>query len=407
MAASWLPDLRAGSVFVSPTSIVAGAGASRQAGDLVRGRLRAPEGTVLVVADDVVLNSELADPALESLVTAGYRTEIIHGLGSEPNSEVIDRAAGTSRGAGALAVVGIGGGSVLDSAKLLALLLRNPGSVAQWVGAVEPQAGVAPLLLMPTTCGTGSEATRIAMVTVDGAKRASSCASFIPDTVVIDQNLVASLPSGVVASTGMDALAHAAESLMSTARSPMSAHHALRAIELLTGNLELATRGDSDSLASCLWASHLAGQALNAGVVLGHSHAYSLAYECPMPHGTACALVLPYCIAYNAGLDDGLARALALSLTSGSSASLRAAAATVKDLTARIGLPTTLDEAGVAPGTEESLAERCVTEYPRPTNPEPLHVGRLTALARAMRSGDLDTAFAAGRQCSASRSVPK
>jgi alcohol dehydrogenase len=341
----------------------------------------------------MVLDSGLADLALESLISVGYRTEIIHGLGSEPTAEVLDWAAETARGAEAQAVVGIGGGSVLDSAKLLALLLRNPGSVAQWTGTVEPPAGVAPLLLMPTTCGTGSEATRIAMVTVNGAKRASSCASFIPDTVVIDPDLVVSLPRDVVASTGMDALAHAAESLMSTARSPMSAHHALRAIELLTSALEHATQGDSDSLASCLWASHLAGQALNAGVVLGHSLAYCLAYVRPMPHGTSCALALPYCIAYNAGLEDGLASALALSLTSGASTSLRAAAEAVRDLAARIGLPTTLDEAGVAPGTEKLIAERCVTEYPRPTNPEPLHTGRLTALAVAMRSGDLDAAF--------------
>ena len=315
-----------------------------------------------------------ADPALESLVTACYyRTEIIHGLGSEPNSEVIDRAAGTSRGAGALAVVGIGGGSVLDSAKLLALLLRNPGSVAQWVGAVEPQAGVAPLLLMPTTCGTGSEATRIAMVTVDGAKRASSCPSFIPDTVVIDQNLVASLPSGVVASTGMDALAHAAESLMSTACSPMSAHHALRAIELLTGSLEPATRGDSDGLASCLWASHVAGQALNAGVVLGHSLAYCLAYECRCrtgPRARAGLAILHRLQRRTRGWPGMRARAQPdlrhqrqppRGWPSRSGISQR-----------RIGLPTTLDEAGVAPDIEESLAERCVTEYPRPTNPEPL-----------------------------------
>lgn len=395
MRPAWLPDLHGEAEFYAPAAIVSGRGSSGRAGQLVRTRLGVDSGTALVVADDIVLDSGLANSALNSLEAAGFETVLIRGLGPEPSANAIDSAGETARTAGARCVIGIGGGSVLDSAKLLALLLRNPGSVADWVGVVEPAAGVAPLLLMPTTCGTGSEATRIAMVTVDGAKRASSCVSFIPDTVIIDPELVATLPPSVIAATGMDALAHAVESLMSTTCSPMTAHHAFRAIELLVSGLEPAVGGDRAALASCLWAAHLAGQALNAGVVLGHSLAYCLAYEQPMPHGTACALALPYCIAYNADLDDELGRSLALALTSGRSDDLRTAATTVKDLAARLDLPTTLDEARIAPGAEREIVQRCVTEYPRPTNPVPFDASALSRLAEAMRTGDLRAAFAA------------
>jgi alcohol dehydrogenase len=96
----------------------------------------------------------------------------------------------------------------------------------------------------------------------------------------------------------------------------VSAHHSLRAVELLVGNLENAYNGDKDALANVLWASHIAGQSLEAGVVLGHSLAYSLAHEQPMPHGVSCAIALPYCIAYNQNLESGLASLLARTLTS-------------------------------------------------------------------------------------------
>jgi alcohol dehydrogenase class IV len=389
----WWPDTARGAEFLSPSLVVSGRGSTANVAEILKRRFDLEKGTILVAVDDIVLSAGLAAPLLDALDSAGYTTVLSQGYGSEPTDLVIDAAAEKARAAGAELVIGIGGGSVLDSSKILALLLRNGGCSSDWLGAVEPPS-VAPLLLVPTTCGTGAEATRIAMVTVDGAKRASSCALYVPSVVVIDPDLVASLPPFVIAATAMDALSHAVESLMSTTCSPLTAHHALTAIQLLIENIEDAVGGDQDALARCLWGSHLAGQALNAGVLVGHSLAYCIAWAKPMPHGVSCALALPYCLAYNRNLDSQLAQTLASTLTGGDSSDLKNAAVAVMALAHRLGLPTTLDEAQVPADTEAEMAARCVAEYPRPTNPEPLAESALDELLVAMRTGNLDAAFA-------------
>jgi alcohol dehydrogenase class IV len=394
MASTWWPDTTVSGEFLAPSVIVSGGGSLIQAPAILANHLGISMGCILIAADDIVVANGMVSPLLSALKSAGFTVVLTSGFGSEPSSEVIDSHIAQAREAQAVAVIGVGGGSVLDSAKLIALLLKNAGGSADWLGPVNPPHGVAPLLLVPTTCGTGSEATRIAMLTVGGTKRASSCAKYIPDAVIIDPELVASLPPFVIASTGMDALAHAVESLMSTAHSPMTAHHSFRAIELLMGNIEAAYTGDKTALAQCLWASHLAGQSLNAGVALGHSLAYCLAFEHPMAHGTSCALALTYCLAYNQHLPNGLGEALAQALTEGKSSSLRVAAQAVMDLCVRLGLPTTLKDVSIPVEAEQRMAARCVVEYPRPTNPVPLVEAHLEALLGAMREGNLDAAFA-------------
>lgn len=394
MSQTWWPTTTSHSVFLSPSTVVGGAGAAKEMAGILADHLGIRSGSILLAADDAVVAAGLIQPIAEKLSAQGYAVHVRSGFGAEPSSEVIDAIANEAREIRIDAVVGVGGGSVLDSSKLVALLLRNEGTSAGWTGVVEPKHRVAPLVLVPTTCGTGSEATRIAMVTVDGNKRASSCAQYVPSVAVIDPELVASLPKSVIAATGMDALAHAVEALMSSTASPLSAHHSLRAIELLVRNLENAYSGDTDALANVLWASHIAGQSLNAGVVLGHSLAYCLAHTQPMPHGVSCAVALPYCIAYNQNLDSELALRLALTLTDGRSDDLKTAAQDVAALSGRMGLPRTLAEARVVPQAIPEMARLCVADYPRPTNPEPFDEKLLAQLFGSMETGDLDLAFA-------------
>jgi alcohol dehydrogenase class IV len=389
MVENWWPNVDSGAEFLAPSVIFSGRGSSGKVSAILKKHLQIPIGPILVAADDAVLKAGLLENLLQDLDAGGYEVVLTSGFGAEPSNEILDAAAVTARAAKAEAVIGVGGGSVLDSSKVLSLLMRNEGGAADWLGVVDPPNGVVPLVLIPTTCGTGSEATRIAMVTVDGAKRASSCTKYLPSVAVLDPDLVAALPRSIVASTGMDALAHAVESVMSTISSPMSVHHALRSITLLVDNLERAVEGDAEARANCLWASHLAGQALNAGVVLGHSLAYCVVHEAPMPHGTSCALALPYCIAYNQNIEPKRARALVLAITDGASTEMTVAAQHVMDLASRLGLPVTLDAADV----EADMARLCVTNYPRPTNPEPLDEAKLTELLKAMRNGDLHAAF--------------
>ncbi len=232
------------------------------------------------------------------------------------------------------------------------------------------------------------------MITIDGEKRVSSCRSFVPELVVLDPGFVDGLPASVKGSTGMDALAHATESVMSTTSSPITELHAFEAIRIIVADLPAAYDGDIEATGRVQWAAYLAGLALNAGVVLGHSLAYAINHEKPLPHGTTCAVALPYCIAYNQHLEPRLATALARALTQGASEDLKFAAETVKALAQRVGQPTDLEEAGVPAGTEDAMATRCVEVYPRPTNPEPMDKARVRNLIDAMRAGDLRLAFA-------------
>ncbi|AVT37784.1 iron-containing alcohol dehydrogenase family protein [Plantactinospora sp. BB1] len=397
METVFLPASGATAEFVSPATVVSGRGSSALVARVLSSRLHLPDGaSVLVAVDDVVAGAGLLGSMLDAL-NAGYRVTVVGGFGAEPDDDRIDRAAARAREVRADVVVAVGGGSVLDAAKMVALLLRNDGGAADWLGPVAPPGGVAPLVMVPTTCGTGSEATRAAMVTVAGAKRISATPGYVGTAVVLDPALLDGLPGRIVAITGMDALSHAAESLMSTDRSPMTVHHARAAIALLVGNLEAACHGDVEARAACLWASHLSGQALNAGVLLGHSLAYCVAHERSVPHGVSSGLALPYCIAFNAGgLEPDCARTLARALSSGRGDDLLDAAEAVRALLGRLELPGTLAELGIGAEADDRIAQRCAAEYPRANNPTPMTVDALRRLVPAMRTGDLGAAFAAG-----------
>ena len=397
METMWFPTDGAVAQFIAPGTVVSGRGSAARVASVLSSRLRLARGaSVFVAVDDAVAGMGLLDDMLEEL-RASYRVTVGGGFGAEPDDACIDRAARSAREAQAQVVVAAGGGSVMDAAKVVALLLRNSGAAADWLGAVNPPGGVAPLVMVPSTCGTGSEATRAAMVTVGGAKRISATPDYVATAVVLDPALLDRLPDRLVAITGMDALSHAAESLMSTDRSPLTVHHATQAIALLVGNLEAASKGDAQARAACLWAAHLAGQALNAGVLLGHSLAYCIAHEQPAPHGVTSGLALPYCIAYNASaLEPGCARTLAQALTSGYGSDLVDAAQGVQALLRRLGLPVTLADLRIGEDADERIARRCATEYPRSNNPAPMTVDALRPLVSTMRSGDLAAAFARG-----------
>jgi alcohol dehydrogenase class IV len=371
-----------------------GRGSAAALGEGLRAILSVPPGQVLLAVDPAIEGSGILDNVLASLRDAGYTALVLTDFGPELHDDQVDAAARKAREAQVGAVVGVGGGSVLDAAKMIALLVTNEGASRDWLGLVEPEHPRSPLVLMPTTIGTGAEVTRISMITIDGEKRVSSSRSFVPELVVLDPCFVDGLPASVKGSTGMDALAHATESVMSTTRSPITELHAFEAIRIIVADLAAAYDGDIEATGRVQWAAYLAGLALNAGVVLGHSLAYAINHEKPLPHGTTCAVALPYCIAYNQHLEPRLATALARALTQGSSDDLQVAAEAVKALAHRVGQPTDLQEAGVPAGTEGAMATRCVEVYPRPTNPEPMDQRRVRNLIDTMRAGDLRLAFA-------------
>jgi|SRR5690606_3030781 len=392
---TWL-NPKSTSTFRTPGKLVMGRGAVREVPALLRDELRVADGaTVFLLTDRIV--GELAEfgELRSAVAAAGY--DVVFGAvsGPEPDSVEVDRLVAIARSASADVVVGVGGGSVLDAAKLIAFLTRNTGSSADAVGPTTWPVARPPLVLIPTTCGTGSEVTPYAMVTVDGHKRASASPEYVPDAAVLDPSLLDSLPPAVLAATGMDALSHATESLLSTLRSPMSDLCATAAIGMVTRWIEPAVNGDLDARATMLWASHLAGMSLNAGVIIGHSLAYCFAHESPTPmaHGVSCALALPLCLAYNRSVDPERASLVAGTITNRPDAGLLDAAEVIRGLTERLGLPTTLVDAGIPDERYEEIAATCVNDYPRPGNPIPMERDRVLQVLRTMGHGELAAAF--------------
>lgn len=381
--------------FLAPTATWAGRGSLTSLADGLLAARAGALGSVLVAVDRALLEHASLRETLDQLRSSGVETlEVVSDFGPELTSEQVDAAARRAREIGATAVVGIGGGSVLDAAKMIALLATNEGTSADWFGVVEPTTPRPVLALVPTTVGTGAEVTRISMITDGGEKRIASSRSFVPDLVVLDADLVAGLPPHVVAATGLDALAHAAESVMSTSSTPITEHNALGAISIVMADLAAAYGGDADATGRLLVAAYLAGLALNSGVVLGHSLGYAINHEKPMAHGTTTGLALPYTLAYNQHLEPRKRALLASALTGGRTQDLREAATDVVGLIRTIEQPASLDEAGLPPGVEDEMARRTVDLYPRPTNPEPMDTARVRLLLDAMRAGDLDRAFA-------------
>jgi alcohol dehydrogenase class IV len=382
--------------YLAPRQVLAGRDCSRGVGTELLAAGIAP-GRVLVVADRLVAAHGLLGPLASTLTTAGFSVDVFDGIAGEPDEAVANAAAGMARSAHSVAVIGVGGGSALDVAKLAALLATNEGTVRDWLGVVSPACVVAPLVLVPTTTGTGSEATRIAMVTVDGSKRAVSCSQFVPLIAVLDEAFVDDLPPAVIAATGMDAMAHAVESMLSTTRNPLTLAVATQALEILRDSLEeAATPRPGAARGRVLYAAHLAGLALNAGVVLGHSLAYAIARDRPMSHGTSCAIALPYCLAYNRAIPPELEQHISQALTGERTSSLRSAAESVMSLCRRLGLPDSLASAGIELGALEAIAAGAVREYPRPNNPVPLDEAAVHAVLARMHAGDVDAGWGSG-----------
>jgi alcohol dehydrogenase len=289
--------------FSLPTRVIYGIGVIDQLHDAVAhyGRRRA-----LLVTDAILVQAGLAER-----VMAGFRKTAIEIAGVydqvPPNSTIrtVEDCAALGREHGCDLIIGLGGGSVLDTAKVANILLVKGGRVQEHMGAyLLGQTRLLPLFLIPTTAGTGSEATKVAVIADPDhdVKLPFAETQFLPDLAILDPELTRTLPPKLTAMTGMDALTHAIEAYVDKEWSPASDGLALQAIRLIRDNLLLAcARPDNlEARGAMLVASCLAGIAFShsmVGMAHGISHALGGVYH--IPHGLANALVLPEVMAYN------------------------------------------------------------------------------------------------------------
>lgn len=259
---------------------------------------------VLVVCDPGIVKLGFAAKACAALEAAGCNVAVFDEVVADPPAAVVEQAVAQGRAFEADGVLGLGGGSSLDAAKLVALLINSEQPLEALYGTDKAQGKRLPLVLMPTTAGTGSEVTWVSVITdAQQRKQAVYSAQLMPDVAVLDPELTLGLPAGVTAATGLDAMVHAIEAYTSrTRKNPISDGLATTALRLLGGNLRkvLADGSDVAARSAMLQGSLMAGMAfVNASVAAIHGLAYPLGARFHIPHGHANALVMAPMIRFN------------------------------------------------------------------------------------------------------------
>lgn len=287
--------------FETTPRVVCAQGGSGQLGELLRGL---GVRHVFLVTDQPLLLAGLLVPALASLVQSGIRSTVFSDVQPDPPEGSVLAAVETARRAGADGVVGFGGGSSMDTAKLVALLACTPVELSDIYGIGLARGPRLPLIQVPTTAGTGSEVTPIAIVTTPGSEKKGVVSPLLyPDIALLDSRLTLSLPPRLTAMTGIDAMVHAIEAYTSRhKKNPVSDALALKALELLFSALPLVLGDPTNAAAreSMLLGSLLAGMAFaNAPVAAVHALAYPLGGRYHVPHGLSNALVLAPVLRFN------------------------------------------------------------------------------------------------------------
>jgi len=360
--------------------VVFGEGAINTLGEIAT---RSLGSRVMLVTDSGLLAAGVVDPALESLKGAGIDVTVFSDVVADPPEHVIEAADAAGREFGADAVVGIGGGSSLDVAKLTSLLVPGREKLADIYGIGNATGPRLPLLLAPTTAGTGSEVTPISIITTGGSEKKGVVSPVIlPDIALLDPALTYGLPAHVTAATGIDAMVHAIEAFASANpnNNPVSQALACEALRLLGGAIERAVTDGMDraARADMLLGAMLAGQAFaNSPVAAVHALAYPLGGHFHVPHGLSNALMLPHVLRFNAetanaAYADIAPVAFPELIELGTQARAHAFAEKLGALSVRCGLEQRLRDVGVPKDFLPTLAEdamkqtRLLVNNPRP-----------------------------------------
>jgi alcohol dehydrogenase len=320
----------------------------------------------LLVTDPGLVSIGLIAPVQEALTAGGVATTLFAGVAEDPPEAVVHAAAEAGRAAQVDVVVAVGGGSSMDVAKVAAALLAGDQELADMYGVDQLRGGRLPLILVPTTAGTGSEATPVAVLTTGATTKAGvSSAKLLPDIAILDADLTLGLPPRITAMTGVDAMVHAIEAYTSKIKkNPISDNLARNALATLAANIRTAVRDGTQRPAreAMLLGAMQAGQAFaNAPVAAVHALAYPLGGHFHIPHGLSNSLVLPSVLRFNlpsaAPLYAELVELVTGKPVAGSDeARAEALVTAIESLIRDLGLPPTLSEASVPENALEQLA---------------------------------------------------
>ena len=345
----------------------------------------------LVVCGPSILKDGVVANVTGPMDAEGLSYEIFSEIKANPTIENVQAGVAAYKASGADYIIAIGGGSPMDTAKAIGIIATNPefADVRSLEGTAPTKNPCAPIIAVPTTAGTAAEVTINYVITDVERRRKFVCvdAHDMPICAVVDPEMMSSMPKGLTASTGMDALTHAIEGYTTQAAWEMTDMFHLKAIELIAKNLRAAVAGDPAGREGMALGQYIAGMGFsNVGLGIAHSMAHTLGAVYDTPHGVACAMMLPIVMEYNAECTGEryreIARAMGVrGVDSMTQSEYRAAAIeAVRKLGEDVGIPAKLEAL-----KEEDLpflAQSAYDDACRPGNPRDTSIEDLTALFR-------------------------
>lgn len=349
---------------------------------------------VLIVGDPGVLHAGIVRRLETPLEEAGTPYVTFTDVGTEASIESVDKGTDFAKLAGCDIVVGVGGGSALDTAKAIGLMLKYPGNIRDYIGLDKVPGPTVPVIAVPTTAGTGSEITRFAVLSDKDAKAKLSVGSMYicPTLALGDPELTVSLPPHITAATGMDALTHALESFVNKATQPISEALSIQSMKLIAKSLRLAViQGEnSDARSDMLLASTLAAMAFNSTRLgLAHALAIPLGAHFKIPHGVVNAILLPEVMKFNIiGNTEKFIEIARIFGENTDHLSARDAAeravAAVRQLNLDVGIKQTLSDYGVEEDHLDFIVEEAMESGNVPVNPVKPTIEDLKNICRAL-----------------------
>ena len=347
-----------------------------------------------VCSDPDLIRFNVTKQGTDLLDAAGFAYEVYSDIKPNPTIENVQTGVAAFRKSGADCIVAIGGGSSMDTAKAIGVIIENPefADVRSLEGVAPTKKHAVFTIAVPTTAGTAAEVTINYVITDVEKKRKFVCVDTndIPEVAVIDPDMMASMPKGLTAATGMDALTHAIEGYTTKAAWEMTDMFHLKAIELIARHLRGAVENTAEGREGMALAQYVAGMGFsNVGLGIVHSMAHGLGALYDTPHGVANAIILPVVMEYNAPYTGEKYREIARAMgVEGVDAMTqeeyrKAACDAVRKLGQDVGIPADL-KAIVKDEDVQFLAESAFADACRPGNPRDTSVEEIAALYRSM-----------------------
>lgn len=335
----------------------------------------------LLVTDKDLVKFGVAAKVTEVLDKAGLAYEILDDVKANPTIENVQNGVAMFKSAGADYLIAVGGGSVMDTAKAIGIIINNPehADVRSLEGAVDTKNKCVDIIAAPTTAGTAAEVTINYVITDVEKKRKFVCVDphDIPVVAIIDPELMSSMPKGLTAATGMDALTHAIEGYITAGAWEMSDMFELKAIELISKYLRSAVKGEPEGREGMALGQYVAGMGFsNVGLGIVHSMAHPLGAVYDTPHGVANAIILPTVMEYNADATGDKYRDIAKAMGVEGTEKMtieearKAAVAAVRQLSSDVGIPANLTAVGVKEEDIDFLADSAMADACTPGNPK-------------------------------------